>query len=83
MATPVNPIRVKDKIAGAKKYYEYHERCLFCDMIRQEKASGERVVVETQHFLAITPFASRFPFELWVLPKHHACDFVNIKPIKI
>jgi UDPglucose--hexose-1-phosphate uridylyltransferase len=77
MATPVNPIRVKDKISGAKKYYEYHERCLFCDIIRQEKNSGERVVVETQHFLAVTPFASRFPFEVWVLPKVHACDFAE------
>lgn len=77
MATPVNPIRVKDKISGAKKYYEYHERCLFCDLIRQEKKSPDRVVVETQHFLAITPFASRFPFEVWVLPKHHACDFAQ------
>ncbi|MBL8014374.1 MAG: galactose-1-phosphate uridylyltransferase, partial [Candidatus Omnitrophica bacterium] len=74
---PVNPIRVKDKIAGAKKYYEYHDRCLFCDLIRQEKASGQRVVVETDHFLAITPFASRFPFEIWVLPKIHACDFAQ------
>ena len=77
MATPVNPIRVKDKISGAKKYYDYHDRCLFCDLIGQEKRSSERVIVETAEFLAITPFASRFPFEIWVLPKRHSCDFAE------
>jgi UDPglucose--hexose-1-phosphate uridylyltransferase len=77
MGTPVNPIRVKDKISGAKKYFEYHDRCLFCDMIAQEKRSSERVILETAEFLAVTPFASRFPFEVWILPKRHSCDFAD------
>ncbi len=77
MAVPVLPIRVKDKIRGAEKYFNYHERCLFCDMVSQEILNKERVVVENEHFVVITPFASRFPFETWILPKNHHCDFAD------
>ncbi len=77
MAVPVLPMRVKDKISGAEKYFDYHERCLFCDMISQELKAKERVVAENEHFVAITPFASRFPFETWILPKNHHGDFAD------
>ncbi|HOW35793.1 MAG TPA: galactose-1-phosphate uridylyltransferase [Candidatus Omnitrophota bacterium] len=77
IATPVNPWRVKEELAGAKKYFEYRERCIYCDLIRQECESKERIVVEQEHFVAVTPFASRFPFEVWILPKKHSCDFAK------
>ena len=77
MAVPVLPMRVKDKISGAQKYFDYHERCLFCDMVSQESKNKERVVVENEHFVVITPFASRFPFETWIIPKQHHCDFAD------
>lgn len=77
MAVPVLPMRVKDKISGAEKYFDYHERCLFCDMVSQELKNRERVIVENEHFVVIAPFASRFPFETWVLPKNHHCDFAD------
>lgn len=75
IATPVTPKRVKEELYGAKRYYEYHERCIFCDLIRQEIECGQRVICEMDGFIAVTPFASRFPFEVWILPKKHACDF--------
>ncbi|HOW43005.1 MAG TPA: galactose-1-phosphate uridylyltransferase [Candidatus Omnitrophota bacterium] len=78
IATPVNPKRVKEELVGARHYYEYHERCIFCDLIRQEIAQKERVIMEIDGFIAIVPFASRFPFEVWILPKKHSCDFVNL-----
>ncbi len=78
IATPVTPKRVKEELAGAKKYFEYHERCIFCDLIRQELQSKERVVLELDGFVAITAFASRFPFEIWILPKQHSCDFSHM-----
>jgi UDPglucose--hexose-1-phosphate uridylyltransferase len=77
MAVPVNPIRVKDKITGAKRYFDFHERCLFCDLIRQERKDNSRVIIENREFIAITPFASRFPFEVWIVPKRHSCDFAQ------
>ncbi|MFA5118015.1 MAG: DUF4931 domain-containing protein [Candidatus Omnitrophota bacterium] len=78
IATPVNPKRVKEELVGARHYYELHERCIFCDLIKQELDSKERLILDVDGFIAITPFASRFPFEVWILPKKHSCDFVNL-----
>lgn len=75
IAMPVTPKAVKEELVGAKKYFAYKERCIFCDIIKQEKLSGKRVVYENHDFLAFCPFASRFPYETWILPKRHQCDF--------
>lgn len=78
IATPVNPKRVKEELAGARKYFEYKERCIFCDIINQELNDGVRVVAEVDGFVVLSPFAARFPFELWILPKRHSCDFYKL-----
>ncbi len=80
LATPVNPLRIKEELNNAKRYYDYHERCLFCDIIQQEMSDGKRIVTQNEHFIALIPFAARFPFETWILPKKHQCDFVNAPP---
>ena len=80
IATPVTPKRVKEELVGARQYYDYHERCVFCDLIRQELEDKSRIVLDIDGYIAITPFASRFPFEVWVLPKKHACDFTTLDP---
>lgn len=77
IATPVNPKRVKEELVGARQYHDYHERCIFCDLIKQELASKDRLILDIDGFIAIAPFASRFPFEVWILPKKHNCDFVQ------
>jgi UDPglucose--hexose-1-phosphate uridylyltransferase len=75
IALPVVPKRVLEEVEGAKAYYGYKERCVFCDMIQQEVESKTRVVAENASFLALAPFAPRFPFELWILPKRHQSAF--------
>ena len=79
IATPVNPKLVKEELVGARRYYDYKERCIFCDVIKQDMDSQERLVMDLDGFVAITPFAPRFPFEVWILPKEHSCDFSAIK----
>jgi UDPglucose--hexose-1-phosphate uridylyltransferase len=78
IATPVTPKRVKEELNGAAAYYRYKDRCIFCDIIRQETADRVRVVYENDRFLSFCPFASRFPFEVWVLPKRHDADYGGI-----
>lgn len=78
IATPVTPKRVKEELMGSKKYYDYHERCVFCDLVRQEIESKNRIVLDFDGFIAVTAFASRFPFEIWILPKEHNCDFSSM-----
>jgi UDPglucose--hexose-1-phosphate uridylyltransferase len=75
VATPVRPLRVKEKLNGAKKYFDAHQSCVYCDIVQQEMGTRERVIYETEHFLAVVPFASRFLFETWILPKRHQCDY--------
>ena len=75
IATPITPRYVKLELSTCRKYYLEKERCIFCDLIRQELSSGERIVNENEHFVTITPFASRFPFEVWLLPRRHHYGF--------
>ena len=77
IALPVVPIYVRDEVDGAKTYYNFKERCIFCDIIRQESASGARVIEETEQFIVLAPYAPRFPFESWILPKGHESAFEN------
>ena len=83
IATPINPKRVKEELVGARRYFEFKERCIFCDMIKQELKDGIRVVAEIDGFVVLSPFASRFPFEVWILPKRHSCDFYHIQEDEI
>jgi len=83
MATPVIPKVVKDELDSAKQYFTYKERCVFCDIIREELGTGERVIFETKGFLAFCPYAAQFPFESWIIPKRHACSFQEISEEEI
>jgi len=75
IALPVVPKQPLEALAGAQTYFNYKERCIYCDIIRQELLSKVRVVAENGDFVAIEPFAPRFPFETWVLPLKHYSAF--------
>ncbi|MEP6754075.1 MAG: DUF4921 family protein, partial [Chthonomonadales bacterium] len=65
------------KLEGARRYYEFHERCIYCDMVKQEENFGERVVCANEYFIAFCPFASKYPFEMWIMPKQHVRSYVD------
>jgi UDPglucose--hexose-1-phosphate uridylyltransferase len=75
IALPVIPKRVKEEVDGARQFYEFKERCIFCDIVREETNAGTRLVAETDRFSVIEPYAPRFPFETWILPKRHESHF--------
>lgn len=75
IALPVVPKRVQEELDGSKRYFDYKERCIFCDIIQQELDANKRVVLETDHFLVISPYAPRFPFETWIVPRKHNSHF--------
>ncbi|MEQ1834272.1 MAG: galactose-1-phosphate uridylyltransferase [Candidatus Eisenbacteria bacterium] len=70
IATPIVPRMVQEELDGARRYFELKERPVFSDIIDQEtgEAQGRRVVARTGRFIALSPFAPRFPFETWILP---------------
>jgi len=75
IALPILPRMIVSELAGALSYYRYKERCIFCDIIRQEIKQDIRVVCQNQHFITVTPFAPRTPFEMWILPKAHSSAY--------
>ncbi|MCS7315276.1 MAG: galactose-1-phosphate uridylyltransferase [Bryobacterales bacterium] len=80
IALPVIPRRVQEELEGARRYFEFKDRCIFCDIVRQDAETATRVVLETRSFLVTCPFASRFPFELWILPRRHHSHFEDTDP---
>lgn len=78
IATPMVPIRVKQKMRGAEEFFEKRGRNIFAEIIRGEKEKEVRVVEENDDFIAIMPFASRFPFETWVMPKNLMSHYENM-----
>ncbi|MCM8811759.1 MAG: DUF4921 family protein [Candidatus Omnitrophica bacterium] len=80
IALPITPIRLRDELGGSRLYFQMKQRCIFCDIIRQESETQERIAAETASFVALAPFASRFPFEVWILPKNHSSDFTRMPP---
>lgn len=83
IALPMVPQEALLQVEGAAKYREFHDRCIFCDMVRQEMNFGERVVCMNDDFLAFCPFAARYPFETWIVPRHHARSYMQEERAKI
>lgn len=75
LATPFVPAMVEEELWAAERYYQLKERCVLCDMVSQETASGTRIVAAGDDAVVLCPYASRHPFEMWVLPVRHASHF--------
>jgi len=75
IATPMVPPIVKQELFASREHYRAKERCLICDLIKQESDYKERIVFETENYMMWSPFASSFPFETWILPKNHLHDY--------
>jgi len=80
IATPVTPRAVAVELETSRIHLETKERCLYCDLITQELEDGRRLVTVNEHFVAFTPYASRFAFEVVLAPRRHAHEFGEIPP---
>ncbi|HUX88300.1 MAG TPA: galactose-1-phosphate uridylyltransferase [Chloroflexota bacterium] len=75
---PLVPFNVQEELEGFARYRTEKGRCVYCDILVNETAAGERVIAENDHFLVYAPFASRTPFEASILPKWHAAHFEDM-----
>jgi UDPglucose--hexose-1-phosphate uridylyltransferase len=78
MALAVTPIAIKTKLNLAREYFSVKERCIYCDVLAQEIREKKRLIAENEHFVALAPFASRFPFEIAIFPKTHKSGFSHL-----
>lgn len=78
IATSVVPINLRRKHDVAIRYFDAVGRCLYCDIVAQERTVGKRIILETEDFVAFHPFASRVPFETWIAPLRMQASFAQI-----
>ena len=79
IGTPIIPTQIQAELSRSRVYFDRQGRCVFCAMIEEELSAGSRVVFENDAFLAFCPFASQFPYEVWVIPKRHNCRFESVE----
>ena len=70
-ASNIIPNQIHREVTGAQRYFENNGTCVFCDILAHEQKEKIRVIRETDHFVAFTFYAARFPFEVWIFPKRH------------
>lgn len=75
IATPIVPIMVEEELVGGLQHFRIKKRCIWCDILRQERAGGGRLILEDAGFAVLAPFAPRFPFETWILPGTHRSSY--------
>ncbi len=78
IATPMIPVALHKELEFAQHYHHVHGGCVYCELLRREKAAGERLIFETDGFAVISAYASRQPFETWVVPKSHHSQMESI-----
>lgn len=74
---PQVPHRLAEELGGAARFVIREGECPFCRAVRDELGRGNRLVYEDASSVAFAPYASRSPFEVWVVPRHHASDFAE------
>ena len=79
-ATIFVPRRIKYELVSAHDWYKVKERCVFCDIVRQEEKLGKRIVDVQGDYYALCPYASRVPFETWILHRRHNHLFEQPRP---
>jgi UDPglucose--hexose-1-phosphate uridylyltransferase len=70
-ATTFVPRRILYELRAAREWYRERERCVFCDILRQEIKQQKRVVDNIGDYYAFCPYASRVPYEVWLMPRTH------------
>ena len=75
IATTVTPRTVALELSSCRDHHHVKERCLICDIIKQELADRDRIISADDRFVAFCPYASRFPFEAFIAPRYHQHDY--------
>jgi UDPglucose--hexose-1-phosphate uridylyltransferase len=78
VASSIVPFLVRHKLTEGQRHYDTYGRCVYCDMLAFEQEQGTRVIADNTHFLAIAPYASSVPYEIWVLPRRHGATFGRV-----
>ncbi len=82
-ATPIVPYQLRIRLQEAIRYFDDTGECIFCRTIKDELASRERIIAESEHFVAFIPYAALSPFHTWIFPRRHTSSFDDITDVEI
>ncbi len=83
IATPIVPDGIRHELESAESRFAATHRCVFCDIVTHEQSDEVRIVAESANFLAVTAYAPRFAYEMWVLPRSHASGYESASPSQL
>ena len=79
IAMPIVPRRIMEEVNAVNRYYHASGgTCLYCEVLDNELKVGTRIIAENGSFVSLSPYAARYPFETWILPKKHEMAFEDI-----
>ena len=83
IATPVVPIQFRDRVQAALHYFDDTGECIICAVSRKDREDGTRIILDTEHFVTLIPYAALSPFHTWLFPKRHSASFASINEEEI
>ena len=78
VAIPFLPPSLQQMLDRAENYTRKHQHCFWCGYLEKEIQTGERIVEETEHFIVLCQFVSRFAGEMEIYPKNHEAGFDQV-----
>ncbi len=75
VAMPVVSTQIRSRLDIATRYFDEAGECIFCRTLKDERVSGERVILSSRNFIAFVPYAALTPFHIWVYPLRHMSSF--------
>ncbi|MBP0002049.1 MAG: galactose-1-phosphate uridylyltransferase [Cyanobacteria bacterium SID2] len=82
-AMPIVPYQLRLRTREAVRHFDDHGECLFCRTLHEELAAQERIIYESEYFVAFIPYAALSPFHTWIFPRRHVSSFENITEAEI
>lgn len=80
VGTPIMPPQVRGRMENALRYFDETGECLYCSVMAQELLDQERIIAQSESFVAFVPYAALSPFHIWIFPLRHTPSFIEAKP---
>eukprot|EP00250_Pteridium_aquilinum_P022988 c26009_g1_i1 orf=162-1211(+) len=83
IALPIIPHQVELEIDNARTYFDKKGRCIFCDILEHDIADGSRLIDCSTEYAVLAPYAPKYPYETWIVPRIHASNFENVDDLQL
>jgi UDPglucose--hexose-1-phosphate uridylyltransferase len=76
---PLVPPQIEAESDALNHYWDDKNSCAYCDIVKWEDGNKVRIIFEDKNFIALSPYAARFAFEVWLIPRRHESSFTNLR----